>query len=397
MPSRTPQSFIQPFITMSGSPHHDFMDDDDASSDVPLNTTISLSPTTSDINLSRTSDTPRGAEVRVDGNVGENGLEDGEIVEHNPPLTLDQNQGEDAIAAAFLRRFPWIREVDAFDPNLTWKPAEWYIANRDPNALALDDSTPEPAAIAFLQSLISIDLDELSLEDRNCSICTDPYLSGELPEIPLQLPCGHTFGKECLFQWMSQIGSATHTNCPVCRSVHVRKRSPINTLEGLAQLLQQADWMLNRMGPLRLDAEGRKRWQSVKEYVNEHLAEQEARRQNEMRLRWHMHHEMHESRTLRRLNRFLTPEEREDLHERITAAIVGWNAWRRPNADWDEVDDVIVEIMEEEQRASRMMRARREDGPRSDTRSINEGALRERTDSLDAMGLGEEDEAWDWP
>ena len=271
-----PARIARRFINMSDSPHHDPIDDVDNASNIPLIRTITMSLTSSHETSSRTNNAQHRNEPSRNEESEEDELEEGEIREGDLPTSSGQASESDAIAADFVKRFPWIEEVDAFDPNLTWKPAEWYLENRDINAPALDYSVSEPPAIEFLNTLISIDMDELNPDDRICSICMEPYLSGEKPEMPLQLPCGHVFGKECLFQWMSQIGDATHTNCPMCRYVHVNQRSHIGSLEGLAQLLQQADWMLTRMGPLRLDAEGRERWQSVKDYVNEYLAEQDA-------------------------------------------------------------------------------------------------------------------------
>lgn len=41
------------------------------------------------------------------------------------------------------------------------------------------------------------------------------YLSeftGEFVHVPVQMPCGHVFGKSCLFEWLKN-----HSNCPLCR------------------------------------------------------------------------------------------------------------------------------------------------------------------------------------
>ncbi|KAK5132894.1 hypothetical protein LTR08_008414 [Meristemomyces frigidus] len=50
----------------------------------------------------------------------------------------------------------------------------------------------------------------LGPEDRDCSVCLVPYTAPN--DVPVAMPCGHVFGKECIATWY-----ATSSNCPQCR------------------------------------------------------------------------------------------------------------------------------------------------------------------------------------
>ena len=187
---------------------------------------------------------------------------------------------------AFYDIFPWARGVDPFDESRTdWEPADWYVENQIQlgNGLEPDQSAEVPPAIAFINGLISLELDDLEKGDRSCAICLQPYREGDFPEIPLQLPCGHTFGKDCLLSWLSDIGDdgAHIACCPLCRKECIsEKRKHIGTYEGLKQLLRDTNYVLTGMKGLSLTQEGREEWEDVMAYVNEYLAEiEEAKRQ----------------------------------------------------------------------------------------------------------------------
>ena len=73
----------------------------------------------------------------------------------------------------------------------------------------------------FIARLPIVPIESLPPDERECSICTLPYRSplgilqgliGGPSESPLQLPCGHIYGKACLTRWL-----ANHTTCPHCR------------------------------------------------------------------------------------------------------------------------------------------------------------------------------------
>lgn len=193
---------------------------------------------------------------------------------------------EEVFDEEFYNTFPWARGVDPFDESRTeWEPAEWYIENQIQlgNGLEPDQNAEVPPAIAFINGLISLELDDLRKGDKSCAICLQPYREGEFAEIPLQLPCGHTFGKDCLLSWLSDIGNdGTHVACcPICRKECIsEKRKHIGTYEGLKQLLRDTNYLLTGMRGLSLTREGRDEWEDVMAYVNEYLAEiEEAKRQ----------------------------------------------------------------------------------------------------------------------
>lgn len=52
----------------------------------------------------------------------------------------------------------------------------------------------------------SVKLDDIEPEDRECDICRQSFCptdDGQSPEIPISLPCGHVFGKECVLNWIT--------------------------------------------------------------------------------------------------------------------------------------------------------------------------------------------------
>ena len=195
-------------------------------------------------------------------------------------------QPEEVFNEEFYDIFPWARGVDPFDESRTeWEPAEWYVKNKIQlgNGLEPDQNAEVPPAIAFVNGLISLELDDLGKGDNTCAICLQPYREGEFQEIPLQLPCGHTFGKDCLLSWLSDIGNdgAHVACCPICRKECIsEKRKHIGTYEGLKQLLRDTNYLLTGMRGLTLMREGRDEWEDVMTYVNAYLAEiEEAKRQ----------------------------------------------------------------------------------------------------------------------
>ncbi len=61
---------------------------------------------------------------------------------------------------------------------------------------------------------MNVIVDTLGLEDQNCLICDEKYVSGPSPEFALKLPaCGHIFGMECIKTWLSE----SKNTCPMCR------------------------------------------------------------------------------------------------------------------------------------------------------------------------------------
>ena len=197
---------------------------------------------------------------------------------------------EEVFDDEFYDLFPWASGVDPFDESRTeWEPAEWYVENGIElgNGLPPDPTAEVPPAIAFIEGLISLELDELKQEDRMCAICLQPYRQGESQEIPLQLPCGHIFGKECLLTWLTDIGKddAHVASCPMCRKECIsEKRKHIGTHEGLRQLLRDANYVLTGMRGLSLTRDGREDWEDVMDYVTNYLTEIDDQKRERLRL-----------------------------------------------------------------------------------------------------------------
>ena len=64
-------------------------------------------------------------------------------------------------------------------------------------------------------------------------------------------------------------------------------KRPLDTVEGLEQLLRDANYLLTAEGPLTLTAPWRGRWEGVKQYVNAYIAEAKSK-QNFSKLRRHV-------------------------------------------------------------------------------------------------------------
>lgn len=234
----------------------------------------------------------RGARSQQSGNDFSEGGDPGEST--GSPLDPDHpmsdhwpevfSNGREQFSENFYLLFPWAREVDPFYEDTEQVSDEWYLEKRNPRCLPLDEDAEVPPVIAFIRSLTSLELDDLPRGDDKCLICGDVYRAGELAETPLMLPCNHVFGKECLEIWFSGIASledmVEHDSCPMCRRQYIfEKRETIDTTEGLAQLLRDANYLLTAAGPLRLTPERRAQWEEVETYVNDHIEEERRLRQ----------------------------------------------------------------------------------------------------------------------
>lgn len=113
---------------------------------------------------------------------------------------------------------------------------------------------------------------------------------------------------------------------------------PLWSEKGLEQLVTDADYLLNRMGPLRLTGEGRKRWEDVKGYVWGYLHRQAAA---EYELRSVISCEMTRSIVLMALEGLLDAPERQMLQERLAIAFQEFEEWRVGEGPW--FDDAIEE------------------------------------------------------
>lgn len=60
--------------------------------------------------------------------------------------------------------------------------------------------------------LKSVDISKVS--DKECSICRDTMTEGYTTENPVQTPCRHIFGYDCIYEWVVKHNNKT---CPLCR------------------------------------------------------------------------------------------------------------------------------------------------------------------------------------
>lgn len=77
-----------------------------------------------------------------------------------------------------------------------------------------DADIPAPHAGAgtkFIEQLPDINLKDFPNE-LDCHICMEPFKNAD--ENPVQLPCGHILGRNCISKWLE-----TSTTCPLCRHV----------------------------------------------------------------------------------------------------------------------------------------------------------------------------------
>ncbi|KAK3172826.1 hypothetical protein OEA41_006151 [Lepraria neglecta] len=240
-------------------------------------------------------------------------------------LPYEPNDPGEVFGEDFYELFPWARGVDPFDENATrWEPAEWYVENcKEFKGLKPDQDAEVPPAIVFINGLISLELDDLEEDNQACPICLQKYREGEFKEIPLELPCcKNVMGKDCLLTWLEDIGDITHhADCPMCRTICVEeKRKHIGTDEGLRQRLREANYVLTGPGPLTLTQEGRYRWETVKLYVNAHLANSaEAKRQRQQRFTMTMQMEIRTNPNFTTL--IARQEDREELQNQLSEAL----------------------------------------------------------------------------
>ena len=59
-------------------------------------------------------------------------------------------------------------------------------------------------------------------EDSRCNICQEEFDTGDEPEIPLTLSCGHVLGSMCLSRWL-HVPDRKH-GCPICRKTLFKTR-----------------------------------------------------------------------------------------------------------------------------------------------------------------------------
>lgn len=78
--------------------------------------------------------------------------------------------------------------------------------------------TLQPRVTKFVSGLPNPETANLRDEQKSCHICMEPFTGGLLQELPVLLPCGHIFGKDCMIKWLSSDGDRSPRNCPMCRA-----------------------------------------------------------------------------------------------------------------------------------------------------------------------------------
>lgn len=86
--------------------------------------------------------------------------------------------------------------------------AEHFLGEEHGFALPVREGT------RFLSRLPDVDLNDFP-NDTTCTICMEPFGGGtEESESPVQLPCRHLVGRNCISRWLE-----TKCSCPYCRRV----------------------------------------------------------------------------------------------------------------------------------------------------------------------------------
>ncbi len=95
--------------------------------------------------------------------------------------------------------------------------------NRDGSGKS--DSPPHPRAPAILEELLDRTrqptLSELK-DNWRCHVCHDPWMTGETPELPIKLACGHIVGAGCMMRWLNPLTVQGNNSCSICRAPILR-------------------------------------------------------------------------------------------------------------------------------------------------------------------------------
>jgi len=121
-----------------------------------------------------------------------------------------QQQSENVEGETEITEIPLV-ELLQLNPDLYARLIDAFLAN-DPNR-----NGPPPVPQEEIEKLPEV-VFEKSHEKSSCSICQDDYNEGDRI---LNLPCKHTFHKNCVTKWLTM-----HNSCPMCRmSVHLQEEN----------------------------------------------------------------------------------------------------------------------------------------------------------------------------
>ena len=89
-----------------------------------------------------------------------------------------------------------------------------------PTEITLPDL--QSAVTRFISALPTPKIADLEEGQKICHICMEPFTQSFtkelLQEVPVLLPCGHVFGKNCMSKWLTSAGKKSPRNCPMCRT-----------------------------------------------------------------------------------------------------------------------------------------------------------------------------------
>lgn len=113
--------------------------------------------------------------------------------------------------------------------------------------IAYPSSPSQVLLKAFLQNLSQVSIQSLLGDDNivpKCNICLNSFTdqmaqapltnnngenqpcstelsagTADSTETPVRLPCGHVFGTECIYQWITNCRDQNPPRCPLCRTV----------------------------------------------------------------------------------------------------------------------------------------------------------------------------------
>ena len=99
-------------------------------------------------------------------------------------------------------------------PNQTPAPSS------DQDQLEAENEHLNAQAAVLLNSFLAKTRQPLASElgdGMSCTICSEPFLRGSNPEVPVKLDCGHIFGMNCILKWLSPVSRNGNNSCPNCR------------------------------------------------------------------------------------------------------------------------------------------------------------------------------------
>lgn len=93
-----------------------------------------------------------------------------------------------------------------------------------PSASDGNNTPPHPRVPAILEEILNRTRQPLitEIKDWACSVCHEPYMTGEAPELPLILPCGHIVGNACIMKWLNPLSVQRSNTCGECRAPILR-------------------------------------------------------------------------------------------------------------------------------------------------------------------------------